>query len=42
MRYIKAGEKNWAVTDAVAKAAAAFGCKPVEGMMNLFFQLDKR
>ena len=31
-RLIKAGEKNWTVTDAVSKVAAAFGTKPIEGM----------
>lgn len=31
MRLIKVGNKNWAVTDAVAKIASAFDCKPVEG-----------
>jgi methionine aminopeptidase len=31
MRAIKVGAKNWAVTDAVGKAAAAWDCKPVEG-----------
>lgn len=32
MRVVKVGNKNWAVTEAVAKVAAAWGCKPVEGM----------
>jgi methionine aminopeptidase len=37
MRLIKAGGKNWAITDAVAKTAAAFDCKAVEGAsMRLF------
>ena len=31
MRLVKVGNKNWAVTDAVNKVAAAWGCKPVEG-----------
>lgn len=31
MRLIKVGNKNWAVTDAVAKVAQAWDCKPVEG-----------
>lgn len=31
MRLVKVGNKNWQVTDAVAKVAAAFDCKPVEG-----------
>ena len=30
-RLVKVGNKNWSVTDAVAKIAAAFDCKPVEG-----------
>jgi methionine aminopeptidase len=32
MRTIKVGNKNWAVTEVVTKAAAAWNCKPVEGM----------
>jgi len=31
MRLVKVGNKNWAVTDAVNKVAAAWDCKPVEG-----------
>lgn len=31
MRLVKVGNKNWAVTDAVNKVAATWGCKPVEG-----------
>jgi len=31
MRLVKVGNKNWAVTEAVNKVAAAWGCKPVEG-----------
>jgi len=31
MRLVKVGNKNWAITDAVNKVAAAWGCKPVEG-----------
>ncbi|KAI0734313.1 proliferation-associated protein 1 [Fomitopsis betulina] len=34
MRLVKVGNKNWAVTDAVAKIASAFDCKPVEGMLS--------
>ncbi|KAI0775176.1 proliferation-associated protein 1 [Trametes elegans] len=34
MRLVKVGNKNWQVTDAVAKVAAAFDCKPVEGMLS--------
>ncbi|KAH9945154.1 proliferation-associated protein 1 [Epithele typhae] len=34
MRLVKVGNKNWAVTEAVGKIAAAFGCKPVEGMLS--------
>lgn len=32
MRIVKVGNKNWAVTEAVAKVAKAWGCKPVEGV----------
>ncbi len=31
MRTVKVGNKNWAVTEAVARAAAVWDCKPVEG-----------
>ena len=34
IRLVKPGNKNYAVTDAVAKIAAAFGCKPLEGMSS--------
>ncbi|KAH7913583.1 peptidase M24, structural domain-containing protein [Hygrophoropsis aurantiaca] len=34
MRLVKVGNKNWAVTDAVGKVAAAWECKPVEGMLS--------
>ncbi|TCD61120.1 Curved DNA-binding protein (42 kDa protein) [Steccherinum ochraceum] len=34
MRLVKVGGKNWEVTEAVAKVAAAWGCKPVEGMLS--------
>ncbi|KAG8685444.1 Curved DNA-binding protein (42 kDa protein) [Ceratobasidium sp. 394] len=34
MRLVKVGEKNWAVTEAMNKVAAAWGCKPVEGMLS--------
>jgi len=34
MRLVRVGNKNWAVTDAVAKVAAAWDCKPVEGMLS--------
>lgn len=33
MRSVKVGNKNWAVTDTVAKVATAWGCKPVEGAL---------
>ncbi|KAI0749820.1 proliferation-associated protein 1 [Daedaleopsis nitida] len=33
-RLVKVGNKNWTVTDAVNKVAAAFGCKAVEGMLS--------
>jgi methionine aminopeptidase len=31
IRLVKPGNKNFAVTDAVAKVADAFGCKPLQG-----------
>lgn len=31
IRLVKPGNKNYAVTEAVAKIANAFGCKPLEG-----------
>ncbi|KAF9267848.1 proliferation-associated protein 1 [Marasmius fiardii PR-910] len=34
MRLVKVGNKNWAVTEAVQKAASAWNCKPVEGMLS--------
>ncbi|KAL0954512.1 hypothetical protein HGRIS_003479 [Hohenbuehelia grisea] len=34
MRTIKVGNKNWHVTEAVGKIAAAWNCKPVEGMLS--------
>ncbi|THV07345.1 Creatinase/aminopeptidase [Dendrothele bispora CBS 962.96] len=34
MRTVKAGNKNWAVTEAVGRVAAAWDCKPVEGMLS--------
>ncbi|KAG2038931.1 peptidase M24, structural domain-containing protein [Suillus americanus] len=34
MRLVKVGNKNFTVTDAVAKTAAAWDCKPVEGMLS--------
>ncbi|KXN80738.1 Proliferation-associated protein 2G4 [Leucoagaricus sp. SymC.cos] len=34
MRLVKVGNKNWAVTEGVAKAAQAWDCKPVEGMLS--------
>ncbi|TBU42364.1 proliferation-associated protein 1 [Dichomitus squalens] len=33
-RLVKVGNKNWQVTEAVGKIAAAFDCKPVEGMLS--------
>lgn len=30
-RLVKVGNKNWAITDATGKVAAAWDCKPVEG-----------
>ncbi|PBK75701.1 proliferation-associated protein 1 [Armillaria solidipes] len=34
MRTVKVGNKNWAVTEAVASAASTWDCKPVEGMLS--------
>ncbi|KAH8117817.1 proliferation-associated protein 1 [Phellopilus nigrolimitatus] len=34
MRLVKAGNKNWAITDAVNKVTAAWDCKAVEGMLS--------
>jgi curved DNA binding protein len=34
MRLVKAGNKNWTVTEAVSKVADAYGCKAVEGMLS--------
>lgn len=34
MRLMKVGNKNFAITDAVAKTVAAWDCKPVEGMLS--------
>jgi len=31
MRLVKVGNKNWAITEAVNKVAAAWDCKPIEG-----------
>ena len=35
MRTVKVGNKNWAVTEAVDRAAATWNCKPVEGNFPL-------
>ena len=37
MRLVKAGNKNWAVTEVVGKTAAAWECKPVEGVFFVVF-----
>ncbi|KAK0223263.1 proliferation-associated protein 1 [Armillaria fumosa] len=34
MRTVKVGNKNWAVTEAVASVASTWDCKPVEGMLS--------
>ncbi|PPQ83424.1 hypothetical protein CVT25_007015 [Psilocybe cyanescens] len=34
MRTLKVGNKNWAITEIVARTAAAWDCKPVEGMLS--------
>ena len=31
MRLVRVGNKNWQITEAVSKVAAAWDCKPVEG-----------
>ncbi|KAI9449911.1 hypothetical protein F5148DRAFT_1245355, partial [Russula earlei] len=31
MRPVRVGNKNWQVTEAASKVAAAWDCKPVEG-----------
>ncbi|TFK33246.1 peptidase M24, structural domain-containing protein [Crucibulum laeve] len=33
-RTIKVGNRNWAVTDVVARVASSWDCKPVEGMLS--------
>ncbi|KZT07784.1 proliferation-associated protein 1 [Laetiporus sulphureus 93-53] len=33
-RLVKVGNKNWTITDTVNKVTAAWGCKPVEGMLS--------
>jgi methionine aminopeptidase len=38
MRLVRVGNKNWQVTEAVGKVAAAWDCKPVEGSV-LFLSL---
>lgn len=37
MRLVKAGNKNWAITDAVNKVTAAWDCKAVEGARFLLY-----
>lgn len=37
MRLVKVGNKNWDVTNAVSKVAAAWDCKPVEGRLSFSF-----
>ncbi|KAJ7593261.1 peptidase M24, structural domain-containing protein [Mycena floridula] len=34
MRTVKAGNKNWAVTEVVGRTTSAWDCKPVEGMLS--------
>lgn len=38
MRLVKVGNKNWAVTEGVAKAASTWDCKPVEGTVCDFLE----
>ena len=40
MRLVRVGNKNWQVTEAVGKVAAAWDCKPVEGAFSS--SLDRR
>ena len=37
MRLVRVGNKNWQVTEAVSKVAAAWDCKPVEGAFFVVF-----
>ena len=37
MRLVRVGNKNWQVTEAVGKVAAAWDCKPVEGTCRVLF-----
>jgi len=41
MRSIKAGEKNYGVTEVVDKITAAFDCKPVENMLSCSYGQNK-
>ncbi|KAF8150786.1 peptidase M24, structural domain-containing protein [Crassisporium funariophilum] len=34
MRTLKVGNKNWSITEVVGRTAAAWACKPVEGMLS--------
>ncbi len=34
MRLVKAGNKNWAITDAINKVTASWDCKAVEGQLS--------
>ena len=34
MRLVKAGGKNWTITDAINKVTAAWDCKAVEGQLS--------
>ncbi len=34
MRLVRVGNKNWQVTEAASKVAAAWDCKPVEGALS--------
>jgi hypothetical protein len=42
MRLVRVGNKNWQVTDAVNKVAAAWDCKPVEGTVASFLPRSDR
>jgi len=41
MRSIKAGERNYGVTEVVDKITAAFDCKPVENMLSCSYEQNK-
>lgn len=42
LRTVKAGNKNWNVTEIVGRSAAQFDCKPVEGTLLSHVDLMSR